>query len=89
MHIVSAPVRLTGPAANNNDEEAAMSESTRRLSRRHFLFTVGAGGAATAAAIVAKRAPTVPQITAGSAKRASRGYQASEHVRRYYRTTKV
>ena len=65
-----------------------MSNRTTRLSRRNFLLTLGAGGAATAAAIVAK--------TSGSEspekdkdKRASRGYQASEHVNNYYRTAKV
>ena len=66
-----------------------MSESIRRLSRRHFLLSAGVGGAATVAAISVKNSPTVPQVTTGSGKRASRGYQASEHVRRYYRTTKV
>jgi len=66
-----------------------MSESMGRLSRRHFLLSVGVGGAATAGAIAMKNSPTVPQVATGSGKRTSRGYQASEHVRRYYRTTKV
>jgi shikimate 5-dehydrogenase len=65
-----------------------MTERTKRLSRRNFLLAVGAGGAATAAAIVAtKSAPVQP--TNKQDKRATRGYQASEHVGRYYRTTKV
>jgi shikimate 5-dehydrogenase len=66
-----------------------MSERTRRPSRRHFLISIGAGGAATAAAIVVKSAPSAPQVTADAGKRATRGYQASEHVNNYYRTTKV
>jgi len=66
-----------------------MSESTRRPSRRHFLLSVGAGGVATAAAVVAKGSRYAPQATAGSDKRTTRGYQASEHVNNYYRTTKV
>ena len=65
-----------------------MSERTKRLSRRNFLLTVGIGGAATAAAIVATKStpakPANPQD-----KRATRGYQASEHISNYYRTTKV
>ena len=66
-----------------------MSERTKRLSRRNFLLAVGAGGAATAAAIVAKTsAPTVQPVNEND-KRATRGYQASEHVNNYYRTTKV
>jgi len=64
-----------------------MSTRTQRLSRRNFLLTVGAGGAATAAAIVAKT-PS-PQPAPSKDKRATRGYQASEHVNNYYRTTKV
>ena len=65
-----------------------MTEKKARLSRRNFLLTMGAGGAATAAAIVAKNATTT-QPTQGKDKRATRGYQASEHVNNYYRTTKV
>jgi hypothetical protein len=65
-----------------------MSERTKRLSRRNFLLTVGAGGAATAAAIVATKSTPV-QPVGGKDKRATRGYQASEHIGNYYRTTKV
>jgi len=65
-----------------------MSERTKRLSRRNFLLTVGAGGAATAAAIVATKSTPVKPANPQD-KRATRGYQASEHVSNYYRTTKV
>ena len=65
-----------------------MSERTTRLSRRNFLWTLGAGGAATAAAIAARTSAfNSPEKDAG--KRVSRGYQASEHIHNYYRTTKV
>ena len=65
-----------------------MTEKKAKLSRRNFLLTVGAGGAATAAAIVAGTSnPSAPQTSKD--KRATRGYQASEHVNNYYRTTKV
>jgi hypothetical protein len=72
-----------------NNEEAAMSERSRRLSRRHFLVSIGAGSAATAAAVVVKNSPSAPQVTTDAGKRATRGYQASEHVNNYYRTTTV
>ena len=65
-----------------------MTEKKARLSRRNFLLTVGAGGAATAAAIVATKNP-VPSAETSNDKRATTGYQASEHVNNYYRTTKV
>jgi shikimate 5-dehydrogenase len=65
-----------------------MTEKKTKLSRRNFLVTLGAGGAATAAAIVAK-SPTPASQTTSQDKRATQGYQASEHVNNYYRTTKV
>ena len=65
-----------------------MSDRTKRLSRRNFLLTVGAGSAATAAAIVATKS-TPLQADKNTDKRATRGYQASEHVNNYYRSTKV
>ncbi len=64
-----------------------MTERTKRLSRRNFLLTVGVGGAATAAAFVAKNSGS--NSSEKDKKRATRGYQASEHVSNYYRTTKV
>jgi NADPH:quinone reductase-like Zn-dependent oxidoreductase len=66
-----------------------MSERAKRLSRRNFLLAAGAGGVATAAAIVAKNAPSAQSASPDKGKRATRGYQASEHVNNYYRTTKV
>jgi hypothetical protein len=68
-----------------------MSQGNTKLSRRNFLFAVGAGGAASAAAIVAKTVPQAQPAAAADAdsKRKTRGYQASTHIRNYYRTTKV
>lgn len=65
-----------------------MSERAKKLSRRNFLLAASAGGVATAAAIVAKNSTPGPQ-PASTDKRATRGYQSSEHTDRYYRTTKV
>jgi hypothetical protein len=65
-----------------------MSQRTKQLTRRNFLLTLGAGGAATAAAIVATKPPST-QTTPANDKRATRGYQSSEHVNNYYRTAKV
>jgi shikimate 5-dehydrogenase len=66
-----------------------MTERTKKLSRRNFLLTLGAGGAATAAAVVATKSPTTRSTPVNKDKRATRGYQASEHVNNYYRTAKV
>ncbi|HYD55956.1 MAG TPA: twin-arginine translocation signal domain-containing protein [Burkholderiales bacterium] len=62
---------------------------TRVLSRRNFLLTVGAGGAASAAAIVARKSGMTDLERNKGDKRATRGYHAGEHIRNYYRTTKV
>jgi hypothetical protein len=65
-----------------------MTERTKKLSRRNFLIAASAGGVATAAAVVASKSTTQP-VPATNDKRATQGYQASEHVNNYYRTTKV
>jgi hypothetical protein len=65
-----------------------MSERTKKLSRRNFLLAASAGGVATAAAIVATKSPQKPS-PATNDKRATQGYQASEHVNNYYRSAKV
>jgi hypothetical protein len=65
-----------------------MSAKKPILSRRNFLLTVGAGGAATAAAMVAKT-PQGASAEKSKDRRATRGYQVTEHVNNYYRTTKV
>jgi hypothetical protein len=66
-----------------------MTERTKRISRRNFLLTAGAGGAATAAAILAKNVPQAEAAAAAPGKRSTRGYQASEHVKNFYRTAKI
>lgn len=65
-----------------------MSERNKKLSRRNFLLSVGATGAAAAAAVVATKPQGTPAAGAKD-KRATRGYHVTEHVRDYYRTTKV
>jgi hypothetical protein len=59
-----------------------------KRSRRSFLVAVGAGSAATVAAVAAKTVQTVAPKAADN-DRKSAGYQVTEHVRKYYRTTLV
>lgn len=66
-----------------------MSKATN-LKRRDFLLSVSLGGAGAAAAVVAGKA--VLDSKAGSKPEdgaRGQGYQLSEHVRNYYRTTRV
>jgi len=65
-----------------------MTERTRRLSRRSFVLALGAATAATAAAVATRGSPPAPPAS-GEGKRTKQGYQASAHVGRYYRTTRV
>jgi hypothetical protein len=66
-----------------------MARTNGKLSRRNFLLAVGAGGAATVSAIGAKVQLQQKPATTGQGKRATKGYAASEHINKYYQTTKV
>ena len=65
-----------------------MKSPASKLSRRNFLMAVGAGGVATAA-VVASKKPHQVQPKKAQAVAGSKGYQLTEHVRKYYETTKV
>ena len=57
------------------------------MRRRGFLLTVGTGGVATAA--VALEPVTSAAAETPDAEPASKGYRETEHVRDYYRTTRI
>ena len=65
-----------------------MKSPDRKLSRRNFLLAAGAGGAVATAAVVAGTSsqvrPRKAEVVSGS-----KGYHVTEHVRKYYNTTKV
>ncbi len=63
-----------------------MKTSASKLSRRKFLFAVGAGGVATAAVVATKNPQSQPKKA--EAVSGSKGYQLTEHVRKYYETIK-
>jgi len=56
--------------------------------RRNFLMTLGAGSVATAAAVIGASKPDVA-ATAGATGVEGKGYQDTQHVRTYYRTTRI
>jgi uncharacterized membrane protein YebE (DUF533 family) len=66
-----------------------MSDKGSKLSRRQFLTVVGVGGAVSVAAVAYKALPESKSSDATSGKRRGKGYQVTEHVRNYYRTTQV
>jgi hypothetical protein len=68
-----------------------MQDSQPKPSRRGFFFGAAATGAA-AAAIVALPGAELPQAAPQEAKPAPEkggGYSLSEHVKRYYKTTRI
>ena len=58
------------------------------LRRRGFLLTVGTGGAATVAVALKPLSQTVPGAPVAEGA-PSQGYRDTQHVRDYYRTTKI
>ena len=66
-----------------------MANNRISASRRGFLLTVGAGSVATAAAAVQSMtpAPEPAKIPASAVDKG--GYKVSEHINKYYRTTRV
>ena len=66
-----------------------MAQNKSRLSRRNFLLAVGAGGAGAAAAMLAKSVPQIETKAEAEDEAKLKGYRDSEHIRNYYRTTKV
>ena len=57
------------------------------LRRRRFLLAVSAGGAGVAAAATPARAAVAASTDASAT--ASTGYRETEHVKRYYETTRL
>ena len=64
-----------------------MKTSKAKLSRRNFLLAVGVGTAASAAAVVANKQSATDSEKKGLESK--KGYQLTEHVRNYYRTTRI
>lgn len=62
---------------------------SNRISRRHFLFAAGAGGAAVTVLVAGRKDGTGAQPTKSKTPPAGNGYRVTEHIRNYYRTTKV
>lgn len=61
---------------------------TTRLNRRKFLAAMGLGTAAAATAVATRTDDKSGQRKSAAAT-SGKGYQLTEHVRRYYETTKV
>lgn len=72
--------------------EAKLKTEKANLKRRSFLLTLGAGSAGAAAVVVVGAGSSAPQALQQAVKAEvakGPGYAESEHVRNYYRTTRV
>lgn len=65
-----------------------MSDSSR-ISRRHFLFAAGGATATATAVVVARKNSATAPPAKSKAPPVGNGYRVTEHIRSYYRTTKV
>ena len=65
------------------------NETKSKLGRRTFLLAVGAGGTAAVAAVASRALPGEAPVNTIEDKKGGKGYQETEHVRRYYNTAKV
>ena len=70
---------------------SSLSESSRsrtNVRRRGFLLALGAGSAGAAALAARSLTGAGPQAEAGPIDD-SKGYRITDHVKRYYQTTKI
>ena len=70
-----------------NPAQANPSTASTDLKRRRFLLAVSAGGAGAAAAVAPARAIVAASTDPDAS--AATGYRESEHVKRYYQTTRL
>jgi hypothetical protein len=84
------PKALVSDRRNTFNSPAPLAANPDLL-RRGFLLTLGGASAAVAAARALSAGAIQPVNATAAADRAtkSKGYTASEHVRKYYRTTKI
>ena len=71
-----------------------MKNSKVKLSRRNFLLAAGAGSAGAAALVVAAKAgnhtePAAAALAVAPENSAVRGYHASAHIEKYYKSTLI
>jgi hypothetical protein len=59
------------------------------MRRRGFLLTLGVGGAGAAAVAARSWTAALPGESSADANADSKGYQTTDHVRRYYQTAKT
>lgn len=81
----NSPASAVPPVPSSRASPSPSPES----SRRHFLFALGATGAGAAVANATVIAATATPDAAPVDDHGSRGYQETDHVRRYYASARI
>ena len=63
--------------------------SKPNIKRRQFMLAAGAGSVGVVAAAISKNKSDGKEKTAAVPNQDAAGYQVTEHIRNYYRTTRV
>jgi hypothetical protein len=64
-------------------------KTAKTTNRRKFLLAAGLGGAGAAAAVVTATTRAKPAAGQAPALDQASGYRVTEHIEKYYKTTKV
>ncbi len=80
-------MRRKAPFKASSQSDASSSRTDAR--RRGFLLALGAGGAGAAALAARSLTGVAPKTEPATPADGSQGYQETDHVKRYYQTTKI
>ncbi len=80
-------MRRKAPFKASSQSDAPSSRTDAR--RRGFLLALGAGGAGAAALAARSLTGVAPKTEPATDADGGRGYRVTDHVKRYYQTTKT
>ena len=79
--------RRNVPAKPSSQADDSLTRTDTR--RRGFLLALGAGGAGAAALAARSLTGVAPQSGPATSVEGGQGYRETDHVKRYYQTTKT
>jgi hypothetical protein len=87
----SGVVVMKSPAVPTSSGAAAPDSQEQRQGRRRVVVGAGvaAGAALAVAALPGQRAPEAKAAADADPRRSETGYRLTEHIRRYYETTRT
>ena len=82
-------MRTRTPIGNAESSNVASPAPSTDLKRRRFLFSLSAGGVGAAAASVAALPGSAAADDGAAPDKVDSGYRETQHIRDYYRTTRI